>query len=233
MFLSFILTHPSFLPPCVYRVYVRMAALLSDYRGLQEATELKGSPTKFACWKCWIPGFLIGSGKQLFTNHYQFLPLLHRLRSAAINLFGLNNPPPKKPAPAAAAVPPPPDAAPPAQPATKRARHAQPPATSEPPAVPLPVVPPVAPPPAEPAPAAPRPRDGTEIPCRLRTGIELIKNSSRPDPLPTLRPGEASCYHDGESAVHCQHPAQLQWPIDVPGHMYGIDVLHKAKHATD
>lgn len=69
--------------------------MCSDYRGLQDITKMKGSPTSFACWKCWIPGFSIGPGKTLFSNHFQLLPLSHRFRRKKLNLIGLNNPPPK------------------------------------------------------------------------------------------------------------------------------------------
>lgn len=50
-----------------------------------------GSPTRFACFKCWVCGHLVGMGKRVFTNSYLFLPLDHPLRSNA-RLVGLNNP---------------------------------------------------------------------------------------------------------------------------------------------
>lgn len=64
--------------------------MLSDYRGLQELTEMLGSPTEHPCWKCWVKGHLVGPGKRVLTNSYVFLPLNHPLRRNP-RLVALNN----------------------------------------------------------------------------------------------------------------------------------------------
>lgn len=75
----------------ICRIKVRVAAILSDYRGLQELTRMKGTPAHFPCFKCWIPGFLAGAGKRIFPNHYTFLPLDHPMRSTAFGLCDMHN----------------------------------------------------------------------------------------------------------------------------------------------
>lgn len=77
--------------PCACRLFVRLAAVLSDYRGLQELTRMKGSPSHWACFKCWISGFMAGAGKRLYTLHYTFLPLGHFMRSVSFGLFRKHN----------------------------------------------------------------------------------------------------------------------------------------------
>lgn len=49
-----------------------------------------GSPTRFACFKCWIRGHLVGPGKRVFTNSYAYLPLNHPLRRDP-RILALNN----------------------------------------------------------------------------------------------------------------------------------------------
>lgn len=79
------------IPVVVCSISVRLACILSDYRGLQELTGMKGSPSHFSCFKCWISGFLTGKGKQLFTNHYTCLPLDHPMPSTNFGLYETHN----------------------------------------------------------------------------------------------------------------------------------------------
>lgn len=74
-----------------YSVKVSVACVLSDYRGLQEMTGMKGTPSFFPCFKCWVPGFLTGAGKRIFPNTYTCLPLNHPMRSAEFGLYGKHN----------------------------------------------------------------------------------------------------------------------------------------------
>lgn len=66
-------------------------AILSDYRGLAEVFRMKGSPSFWACFKCWISGFLAGAGKRIYPNHYTQLPLDHFWRNTAYGLTSIHN----------------------------------------------------------------------------------------------------------------------------------------------
>lgn len=72
-----------------FTCYAKVLGLLSDYRGLQKHLGIKGSPTPYACFKCWEKGWPIRH-KWIYPNHYQYLPAGHPLRK---NLFKKHVPP--------------------------------------------------------------------------------------------------------------------------------------------
>lgn len=74
-----------------HRCFLRLACCCSDYRGIQEFTGMKGSPTYCACFKCWISGHLAGPSKMVFPLTWTSLPLDHPLRAAAADLIWRHN----------------------------------------------------------------------------------------------------------------------------------------------
>lgn len=77
------------------RVHVRLGALLSDYKGLQEVTRMLGTPTIYGCFKCWHGGFWACRGKRIWCNHYARLPAghVHRARLSSYHNPGVAPPP--------------------------------------------------------------------------------------------------------------------------------------------
>lgn len=75
----------------LHSIFVRVLAVLSDYRGLAEVFRMKGSPSFWACFKCWISGFLAGPGKRVYPLHWTQLPLDHQMRAPAYGLTSLHN----------------------------------------------------------------------------------------------------------------------------------------------
>jgi hypothetical protein len=63
-------------------LHVHLIATPSDFRGLQELTEMGGSPHKKGCLVCWLPGGpkCNGRGKQPYTGHRVWLSPGHCLR---------------------------------------------------------------------------------------------------------------------------------------------------------